>query len=40
MKRLAAVVELADTQRSGRCERKLVRVQISPAALAGRVIPK
>lgn len=28
----AGVVELADTRRSGRRERKLVRVQISPPA--------
>lgn len=28
----AQVVKLADTQRSGRCERKLVGVQISPWA--------
>ena len=34
----AGVVKLVDTQRSGRCERKLMGVQISPPALCtGRV---
>ena len=31
---LADVVKPVDTQRSGRCERKLMRVRISPSALS------